>query len=299
MAGVRVVTDSACDLTEELAARPRHRGRPAHHPIRQRGARRPARPRPRRSSGAAAGQSPALPETAAPSPGAFRAAFERGRRRRGRRRGVHHASRSGVSATYQSALAGAEALAAASRPWSYTRSLTMGQGLLCLAAAELAAQGAALDEVVDAVEDRSPGAPGSTASWARWTTSSAAGGSAGPRPCSGSLLSIKPVIQVRDGVVEEESKQRTRARALDYLVGKCLADAPLERLAVCDGAADDVDAVVVRARRARTVHPLVVVGPRAGGRHPRRTRHHRHLLSAGARPDGRPAPRVWTGGPAH
>ena len=36
----------------------------------------------------------------------------------------------------------------------------------------------------------------------------------------GSLLSIKPVIEVRDGVVEGESRQRTRARSLRYVADK-------------------------------------------------------------------------------
>jgi DegV family protein with EDD domain len=82
----------------------------------------------------------------------------------------------------------------------------------------------------------------------------------------GSLLSIKPVIQVKDGVVEQESRQRTRARALDYLVAKCRADAPLERIAVADGAADDIDAVASRLREIETAHPLLVVdlGPVVG-----------------------------------
>ena len=38
----------------------------------------------------------------------------------------------------------------------------------------------------------------------------------------GSLLSIKPVIEVRDGVVEVESKQRTRSRSLQYLANKAI-----------------------------------------------------------------------------
>lgn len=82
----------------------------------------------------------------------------------------------------------------------------------------------------------------------------------------GSLLSIKPVIQVRDGVVEQESKQRTRARALEYLVGKCQADAPLERIAVCNGAYDDIEAVASTLATVETTHPLVVVdlGPVVG-----------------------------------
>ena len=55
------------------------------------------------------------------------------------------------------------------------------------------------------------------------------------------MLSIKPVIQVSDGIVAEESKQRTRSRSLEYLASKLRDAAPFERLAVCDGAAADLD----------------------------------------------------------
>jgi fatty acid-binding protein DegV len=57
----------------------------------------------------------------------------------------------------------------------------------------------------------------------------------------GSMLSIKPIVQVSDGMVAEESKQRTRSRCLEYLAAKLREAAPFERLAVCDGAAPDLD----------------------------------------------------------
>ena len=47
-------------------------------------------------------------------------------------------------------------------------------------------------------------------------------------------MNIKPVIQLKDGEVAEESKQRTRSKALAYLNDKVRADAPLERLAVAN-----------------------------------------------------------------
>ena len=53
----------------------------------------------------------------------------------------------------------------------------------------------------------------------------------------GSLLSIKPVIEIRDGVVEVESSQRTRIRSLQYLADKASQAGPLERIAVANGAA--------------------------------------------------------------
>ena len=52
----------------------------------------------------------------------------------------------------------------------------------------------------------------------------------------GALLSIKPVIEVRDGVVEQESRQRTRAKSLHYLADKASSAGPLERLAIMSAA---------------------------------------------------------------
>jgi DegV family protein with EDD domain len=88
----------------------------------------------------------------------------------------------------------------------------------------------------------------------------------GARAMLGSLLDIKPVVQVLDGVVAEESKQRTRSRALAYLIDKVTADAPLERLAAADGACDDIADVLARLGAIATEHPLVAVqlGPVVG-----------------------------------
>ena len=49
------------------------------------------------------------------------------------------------------------------------------------------------------------------------------------------------MIEVRDGVVEQESKQRTRARSLEYLAGKVTAAGPISRLAVFGADAPDLD----------------------------------------------------------
>jgi fatty acid-binding protein DegV len=82
----------------------------------------------------------------------------------------------------------------------------------------------------------------------------------------GSMLSIKPVIQVSNGMVAEESKQRTRSRCLEYLAGKVRAAAPLERLAVCDGAAPDLDKFLGLLDGVEVQHGLLTVelGPVVG-----------------------------------
>lgn len=264
MPSIRVVTDSACDLSEELAAKAGIQVVPltirfGDEELHDRVDLTPAEFWRRCKASAT------LPETAAPSPGAFQTVFEAAADE-GADGVVCCTLSGGVSATYQAALAGAAALEGR-MPVEVidSRSLTMGQGLMCLAAAELASTGADLAAVVTRVRDligrtRVLGILDTLDHLQR------GGRIGGAAALVGSLLSIKPVIEVRDGVVEQESKQRTRARALDYLVAKVTTDAPLERLAICNGAADDIDAVVERLSSVPVAHELVVtdLGPVVG-----------------------------------
>jgi len=264
MPGVRVVTDSACDLTEELAAANAITVVPltirfGDEELLDRRDLSPAEfwRRCRATS--------SLPETSAPSPGAFQAAFTEAADQ-GAEAIVCLTISSKMSATYQSALAGA-GLFGDRIPVRVldTRSVTMGQGLVCLAAAELATGGVGVDEIAAHVAQlisrtRAFGTLGTLDHLQR------GGRIGGAAAMLGSLLSIKPVIEIRDGVVEQESRQRTRARALDYLASKPRGDAPLERLAVCNGAASDIDAVVARLADIPVTHELLVVdlGPVVG-----------------------------------
>jgi DegV family protein with EDD domain len=61
------------------------------------------------------------------------------------------------------------------------------------------------------------------------------------RATLGSLLSIKPVLEIRDGVVRAEARQRTRARSLQYLVDLVKGAGKLEALAVAHAAAVDLE----------------------------------------------------------
>jgi fatty acid kinase fatty acid binding subunit len=57
----------------------------------------------------------------------------------------------------------------------------------------------------------------------------------------GSLLSIKPVIDLTGGVVHEAGKVRTRKRALQMLYERMGAAGPIEQIAVMHGGAPDID----------------------------------------------------------
>jgi DegV family protein with EDD domain len=263
MPGIRIVTDSACDLTNELVA--------ANHievvPLTIRFGteeledRRQLTPETfwERCKGKGA-----LPETAAPSPGSFMAAYQKAADE-GADSVLCLTISSGVSGTYASALTAAESFTGVPVKVMDTRSLTMGQGLMVLAAAEEAAAGAGLDQVEAATKSRIErvrvyGVLGGLEHLQR------GGRIGGARAMLGSLLDIKPVIQVLDGEVAEESKQRTRARALAYLIDKVTKDAPVERLALADGACDDFPAVLARLDGVETQHPIesVQLGPVVG-----------------------------------
>jgi DegV family protein with EDD domain len=206
-----------------------------------------------------------LPETAAPSPGAFQQAFLEAADA-GADGVICITLSSGVSATYQSARTAAAAVADRV-PVSVvdSRTLTMGSGLLALLAADLADQGLDLATITDRIEDakQRTSVYGVIATLDFLHRGGRIGGAA---RLVGSMLAIKPVIEVRDGVVEVESKQRTRSRSLDYLVAKVRSSTPLERLAVVHGAAGDVDVVVSQLSDIDDVDDVLVadLGPVVG-----------------------------------
>jgi DegV family protein with EDD domain len=57
----------------------------------------------------------------------------------------------------------------------------------------------------------------------------------------GSLLSIKPIVDISTGVTEEAGKARTRGKALQVLRDKVLAAGAVEHLCVTHGLAPEVD----------------------------------------------------------
>jgi len=146
-----------------------------------------------------------------------------------------------------------------------TRTLSMGQGLICLATAEAAAAGADLQDLATLADSL----VGRTRLYGVLDTLDhlQRGGRIGSlTSLVGSMLSIKPVIEVRGGVVEQESRQRTRTRSLRYLTDVAKKDMPLVWVAVAEGAAADLDVVLDQLKDLQTEHDLVVVplGPVVG-----------------------------------
>jgi fatty acid-binding protein DegV len=57
-------------------------------------------------------------------------------------------------------------------------------------------------------------------------------------------LDIKPVLEINDGVLELESRPRTRSRSFERLVSKLREAGDIERLAIVHAAASDIDVFV-------------------------------------------------------
>jgi DegV family protein with EDD domain len=144
-------------------------------------------------------------------------------------------------------------------------SVTLGLGLVVLEAAQRAAAGGTLDEVAATAE----AAVGGMKVFGAIDTleNLKKGGRIGnARALLGSLLAIKPVIEVRGGIVEQESKQRTRARSLQYLAGKVRDAGPLRRLAVFGADAPDLDQFRGMLTNVQPAEPVLVgdIGPVIG-----------------------------------
>ncbi len=179
-----------------------------------------------------------LPETAAPAPGAFETVFRR-LLDEGADAVVCINLSSDLSATFQSARTAAGAIDEAPISTVDSRSITAGLGTQVLAAATAARDGATAAEIVDLVE-----------AMARRTrvygvldtldNLKKGGRIGGAQALVGSMLSIKPAIDISTGKVEEAGKPRTRKKALQWLADKVLT-ADAEQLAVMHGDAPDVD----------------------------------------------------------
>jgi DegV family protein with EDD domain len=238
---VRVVTDSAADLTDELASAlgvtvvpltirfgtdefvDRQDLTPTEFYAR-------------------CAASSVLPETAAPSPGAFESAF-RGALDAGADAVVCINLSSGLSATMASAQNAARALDGRDVRVIDSRSVTWGLGSQVVAAANAAAGGATADEVVALVEDmvtrtRVYGTLDTLENLKK------GGRIGGAQALIGTLLSLKPIIAV-EGTVEEAGRARTRSKALKALVDKVREAGAVENVGVMHGSAPDIDDFVM------------------------------------------------------
>lgn len=205
-----------------------------------------------------------MPATAAPAPGAFEAAI--------REAGadgdpvVVIVISSALSATMQSAENAARAIGEDIDVRVIdSKSITATLGLKVLAATRAAAEGASADDIVTLVEDlreRSQvyGALNTLANLKK------GGRIGGAQAMLGSVLSIKPIIDISDGSVTEAGKVRTRRKALVWMRDKLFEQPQLDEIALCSGNADDVEELLdlISERYTRDQVQIWTIGPVIG-----------------------------------
>jgi DegV family protein with EDD domain len=213
--------------------------------------------------------SPTLPETAAPSPGQFEETY-RSLAAEGATAIVVVSLSSDLSATMQSAELAARAVVPGIDVRIVdSRNASMGLGLTVLACAELAATGASADEVVARAQSVIP----RTRVFAALDTLDnlkKGGRIGGAKAMLATVMSIKPLISITNGLVAEAGKQRTRSKALAHLVDILRnQEVPIERLSVLNAQCADVDAFVAMVKEVYSGEIIIgdigaVIGTHAG-----------------------------------
>jgi DegV family protein with EDD domain len=109
-------------------------------------------------------------------------------------------------------------------------SASMGQGLLAVMGADMAAAGSSADDIVATLEDRRSDLDVyvalDTLEYLR-----KGGRISGAQAAVGTLLSVKPIITIRDGAVHTADRPRTRGKARERVI-ELMTARPVERVAV-------------------------------------------------------------------
>lgn len=210
-----------------------------------------------------------LPETAAPPPGAFEQVYEKlvGE---GASTVICINLSSDLSATMQSAETAAKSVAGdADVRVLDSRSITGGLGLQVLEAAKAAEAGRSADDVVALVADMSTRVK-VYAALDTLENLRKGGRIGGAQAMLGSILSIKPCIDVSTGKVAEAAKPRTRKKALQWVRDKTLSWGAIEHVNVLSALAPDYDEFVsmftppLERSAIRTGSIGAVIGTHAG-----------------------------------
>ena len=185
-------------------------------------------------------ESDLLPSTAAPSPGAFEAAFKR----------CAEVGADGVicinlslalSATGQAAQLAADALADTFPVKCIdSKSITCGLGTIIRKAAGAAKDGGSMDEIVALVENLAS----RTRIFATLDTLEnlkKGGRIGGAKAMLGTMLQFKPCLDLSSGEVVEAGRQRTRKKSLIWLKEVLESEGEISELSIIHGDAPDVE----------------------------------------------------------
>jgi EDD domain protein, DegV family len=177
-----------------------------------------------------------------------------------------------LSATFASAEIGAKEHPGREIHVVDSMAVSMGVGHLAMLGVELAAAGRTGAAVAATLRERAPDldlyVAFDTLEYVR------KGGRLSPaRAAIGTMLSVKPIITVVDGLVETADRVRTRAKARERVI-QLLTARPVERIAILHTGADDLEAFrdTVVGRLPGGVDPAYVsvetvgasVGPHVG-----------------------------------
>jgi DegV family protein with EDD domain len=117
---------------------------------------------------------------------------------------------------------------------------SMAEGVLAQMAVELAAEGRSAAEIAEILEARAPDmvmyVALETLEYLR-----KGGRISGAQAAIGTLLSVKPIIVVKHGVVETGDRVRTRSKARERLI-EMVSERPIERLVILHTVSPDVEA---------------------------------------------------------
>lgn len=226
---VRVVTDSTCDVPEELLAKHNIRMLPAYihfglESLKDDGVSITKEELYRRLR-----SSNTIPTTAAFPPGEAEAVYEELLQEADHIISFHLSST--LSGIFSSALVASKAVAPEKITVVDTGLVSMAAGWIAIMAAEMAEQGRELSTILDEVDS----AKQRSTLWASPETLEflrRSGRINWVIAGMGTLLQIKPLVMVKGGAVTQDGRVRTFKNALKELAAKARQEAPLERLAV-------------------------------------------------------------------
>lgn len=206
-----------------------------------------------------------FPTTAAASPGDFKTAFEAAFAS-GADAVVSVNVSGDLSGTLKSAQVAAGLLEGREVHVIDSRTASMGVGQLAQIGAELATEGVAAAEIARVLEQRKADVDLFVA-LDTLEYLKRGGRISGARAAVGTMLSIKPIITVQEGIVENadrvRSRQKARERVLELLTAK-----PLERAAILHSTNADVDAFreqfIDRSGLPASKVQTMLIGPSVG-----------------------------------
>jgi DegV family protein with EDD domain len=189
-----------------------------------------------------------FPTTAASSPGEFKAAYERAFSEGAEAIvSIHVAST--LSGTIKSAQIAKEMLPDREIHIVDSLGASMAQGILARMAVAMVAEGRSAADIAAALTKRVPDLRMYVA-LETLEYLKKGGRISGARAAIGTLLSVKPIIAVENGVVDTADKVRTRAKARERLL-ELVCARPIEKISILHTISPDVetfrDAVIARA----------------------------------------------------